>query len=330
MKKANIKLMVNSAIMSLNGIAHRPLKRTRQDDKLLIAEAKRQGKTVAEDGTISGSVDSTKNYYRTLNELDYSQLPTRYNPTSNTGNLVENPNPAGLLQGRPFSSSGVTLSQLMVSYDATYATSSGNITDQTNNNYTGVLVGATHDTVNDYFTFDGVNDYIRTPDLYNTAVANPDTFSVGVWTYPTDGGVVVSITDTTTPSTAYHFSSIEYLSLAGRPTPYFGIWNAGIQQDNGTALNYNQWYHLAQTYNGTTMKGYVNGVEVASVTSVYDSPLDSVSTNHYFLFGAADTTNMGNGSYYDGRMNEMRIYSDALTDTEVLANFNASKGRYGY
>ena len=84
------------------------------------------------------------------------------------------------------------------------------------------------------------------------------------------------------------------------------------------------------TYNGTVAKGYVNGAEVTSVTSAYDSPLDSTSTSHYFLFGAADTTNMSDGSYYNGRMGEMRIYNDGLTGPEVLANYNASKGRYGY
>ena len=45
--------------MSANGISHETLKRDRQDQKLAIAEAKRQGKTVADDGTISGSVDPT-------------------------------------------------------------------------------------------------------------------------------------------------------------------------------------------------------------------------------------------------------------------------------
>jgi hypothetical protein len=53
--------------MSANGISHLALKRDRQDSKLEIAEAKRQGKTVADDGTISGGVDLTKPYYRSFN-----------------------------------------------------------------------------------------------------------------------------------------------------------------------------------------------------------------------------------------------------------------------
>mgnify|MGYP003968042087 FL=1 len=88
--------------MSANGISHQALKRDRQDQKLAIASAKMQGKTVATDGTISGSVDSSKPYYRENNTLDITQLPTRYNPTSNTGALVDNPNSSGLLQGRPW------------------------------------------------------------------------------------------------------------------------------------------------------------------------------------------------------------------------------------
>ena len=297
--------------MAANGISTLALKRDRQEAKLELAASKR-----AATGRNS--------------EYDLSQLPTLYHPTDNAGALVENPNSAGLLKGRPWSTGGITFSGLAIDYDPVYAVNGANIVDQSGNDRTGVLVGTTHNAIDDYFVFDGVNDYIRTPDLYSTAVANPDTFSVAAWVYPTAGGVVVSVTDTTTPSTAYHYSAIELIDSGGSPVPNFGIWNGGIQQDNGSALSYNQWYHLALAYNGTVAKGYVNGVEVTSVTSTYESPLDSTSTSHYFLFGAADSTNMGDGSYYNGRMGEIRIYNDGLTGTEVLANYNASKGRYGY
>ena len=89
--------------MALNGISTQTLKRTRQDKKLEIAGAKRQGKTVtaaSQNYSISGSEDNTKNYYRARNTLTISQLPTRYNASSNTGALVYN---AGtLVVGRPW------------------------------------------------------------------------------------------------------------------------------------------------------------------------------------------------------------------------------------
>ena len=64
--------------MSANGIAHRATKQLRQEGKLTIAEAKRQGKTVARDGTISGSKDTTKSYYREYNVLDIDLLSAKY------------------------------------------------------------------------------------------------------------------------------------------------------------------------------------------------------------------------------------------------------------
>lgn len=88
--------------MAANGISTLALKRTRQDTKLAKATAKREGKTVAADGTISGSVDSSANSYRARNTLTVTQLPTRYNASSNTGALVDNANSGGLVTGRPW------------------------------------------------------------------------------------------------------------------------------------------------------------------------------------------------------------------------------------
>jgi hypothetical protein len=64
--------------MSANGISHRATKQLRQEGKLAIAEAKRQGKTVARDGTITGSLDTSKPYYREYNVLDIDLLSAKY------------------------------------------------------------------------------------------------------------------------------------------------------------------------------------------------------------------------------------------------------------
>jgi len=79
-------------------------KEARQNTKLTIAEAKRNGKTVASDGTITGSVDSTKPYYRTRNTLDTTLLPTLYsaNAVVNNVNTVNSVNGV-LVAGRPWS-----------------------------------------------------------------------------------------------------------------------------------------------------------------------------------------------------------------------------------
>jgi len=88
--------------MSANGISHHPLKRTRQQNKLDMTIGKREGRTVALDGTISGAIDSSAPAFRTKNALDIQRLPTLYHSSSNTGALTDNPNPAGLVLSRPW------------------------------------------------------------------------------------------------------------------------------------------------------------------------------------------------------------------------------------
>ena len=75
-------------------------KEARQIAKLDIAQAKRQGKTVAQDGTISGSVDNTKPYYRAANVYNRDDLPMQYSGDD----AVDNANAAGLLPNRPWTS----------------------------------------------------------------------------------------------------------------------------------------------------------------------------------------------------------------------------------
>ena len=76
--------------MAANGISTLPLKITRQQQKLTLANADRAARNVIEPGRYA---DVTS---------DITQLPTQYHPTDNTGALVDNPNSGGLLPGRPW------------------------------------------------------------------------------------------------------------------------------------------------------------------------------------------------------------------------------------
>ena len=89
--------------MSANGISTLATKQLKLEAKLAIAEAKRQGKTVATNGTITGSVDTTKPYYRATNTLDTTLLPTLYSGDT----VVDNVNTVNsvngvLVAGRPW------------------------------------------------------------------------------------------------------------------------------------------------------------------------------------------------------------------------------------
>jgi len=269
--------------------------------------------------------DTTKPYYRSLNTYDKTELPTQYEGD----NVLDNPNSEGLLLGRPWSADGITLSSLVTWLDPTFAVSGSTIIDQSASENNATLINATHDAANNYFEFNGSNAYIRSANLYSD-IGNPDTFSAGAWVYPTAAGVVLQVAGTPTPEQTYYYSALEFVGAVS-PVPNFGLWNgAVITKDTGSALSYNTWYHMVITYNGTTLKGYINGAEVASASVTYDSPHDDGLTVHHLLWGAGSGTNMGDGTYYNGNMAEIRTYSDALTAPEVLANYNATKSRYGY
>ena len=86
--------------MAANGISTLANKKLRQDRKLVLARAKREGKDVADDGTITGNTDAAATSYRARNTITHSQLPTRYktdNTLSNTGFQA-----GGLVTGRPW------------------------------------------------------------------------------------------------------------------------------------------------------------------------------------------------------------------------------------
>ena len=85
--------------MSANGIANLVSKQLKQERKLAIAEAKRQGKDVAIDGTITGAGNSAQPFYRTLNTGNINILPTKY-----VGNVAVDNTLDGnvLINGRPW------------------------------------------------------------------------------------------------------------------------------------------------------------------------------------------------------------------------------------
>jgi hypothetical protein len=64
--------------MAANGISTLGTKQLKQEAKIAIVQAKRQGKTVALDGTITGSIDATKKHFRDANSYNLNLLPTKY------------------------------------------------------------------------------------------------------------------------------------------------------------------------------------------------------------------------------------------------------------
>ena len=84
--------------MAANGISTLTLKQDKQQAKLELAKLKRKGYTLNRDGTIASGPDVTKPFYRARNDFDITELPTQYNDND----VTDNPNPDGLIIGRPW------------------------------------------------------------------------------------------------------------------------------------------------------------------------------------------------------------------------------------
>lgn len=84
--------------MAANGISTQSTKAARQSAKLVIAQGKKQGKTVALNGTVSGSIDATKGFYRYWNTYSSAELPSVYTGNANTPQV----HASGLQPHRPW------------------------------------------------------------------------------------------------------------------------------------------------------------------------------------------------------------------------------------
>lgn len=80
---------------------------------------------------------------------------------------------------------------------------------------------------------------------------------------------------------------------------------------SNTALNANTWYHVAATYDGTTMKLYINGTLDASKAQT-----GSVSSNGAFNVGYLYETSRN----FNGKIDEVRVWKRALSQTEISQN----------
>ena len=84
--------------MALNGISTLSTKEAKQVAKLNLASLKRQGYTLNPDGTIASGPDPSKNFFRSRDSYDITELPTQYSGNA----IVDNPNSGGLVLGRPW------------------------------------------------------------------------------------------------------------------------------------------------------------------------------------------------------------------------------------
>jgi hypothetical protein len=83
------------------------------------------------------------------------------------------------------------------------------------------------------------------------------------------------------------------------------------------------------TYDGSTLKGYLDGVYFGAVTFNRDVPHAYSGNGLFYCFGKSETTNMGDGTHAQYRFGSFQVYDRALTEDEISRNWMHISYRYG-
>jgi len=155
--------------------------------------------------------------------------------------------------------------------------------------------------------FDGNGDYL----LADIPGPVPQSLTLEAWICATNGGVVFSELGQGSINAGWHDSHIEVMSSG----------EVRVRVWNGSAVSLGVWptgvyHHVAMTYDdpGDALVGYVNGVRRGALTYQKQYPGDL-----WYALGAMDSTHIGDGTYFDGWMDEVRISNVARSSNWIWA-----------
>lgn len=161
------------------------------------------------------------------------------------------------------------------------------------------------------YSFDGVDDYIRLDDL-----GDIDDASVSAWLWFENPGYFFGANNT--GNRMFQFSvgsdsALYYLVSVGT-----GNGEAGHMND---VLPKGEWHHVVITRTGGDILYYLDG-QVQPVTLTIDQGLSgTISVGTYFAIGAAYGS-AGPEIYFDGSIDDVRVYDRVLAAQEVAALYS--------
>jgi hypothetical protein len=187
--------------------------------------------------------------------------------------------------------------------------------------------------VSESLSFNGTNQGVVIPDTAELKPANA--LTVSTWAFRSDwlassttyraivsktqaGSYQIGINDTGFGGAAT-LQFITYVTSAG------GYRGATYPLSNLAS----GWHNIVGTFDGRFTRLYVDGALVSTNDNGSISGMTH-STSAVVLGGEAGAGNVPDTlGYFDGRVGQTLIYSTALTDRQILDNFNSTRGRYG-
>lgn len=195
----------------------------------------------------------------------------------------------------------------------------GDVIDQSVNSLDGSNHGASstsdrYGNPNGAFYFDGFSDYLELPsdfDFYERTLS----MWINVEEYPTTGipnpGSYPFISDNS--SLQYGVTGVYINRIAGVNQ---------LMHLAGANLNYytnavtNTWYHVVLSISSSTIKYFLNGNLIGSVSRT--NMLSSSTGYPYALVGCSRNLDR----FFKGKIDDIRIYNCALSDTEINELYN--------
>ena len=212
-----------------------------------------------------------------------------------------------------------TFSQVPTSGLVAYYPFNGNAQDAVGTNH-GAVNGATLTTdrkgnISNAYSFNGSSNYIQIPHSNTFNITGVITLSV--WINTNNVNLSQRIIDKTTVS-----GSDAYM-IDFRPSQQirFIVANAGSNgqtqaQSDAVFTNNNQWYHFVVTYDNNNVRFYKDGLIINTKIQTGSS----INNSNPLRFGA---NSLLNGDWFNGKLDDIRIYNRALTDTEVQQLYQA-------
>jgi hypothetical protein len=161
--------------------------------------------------------------------------------------------------------------------------------------------------------FDGVDDYVIGSGLNLSGSA----FTISTWIKPNQSNTKIffSVGNSTSTRGSIHIRITNSTSIL------FGMYSDDLSFPVPDLLN--NWSHITVSLNTDfTQSSFRNGVFVNSRSAGGYFIGSSIWAAGVRLFG-------GLGEFFSGNIPHTLVYNRALTPTEILQNYNATKGRYG-